>query len=117
MLKGFLLDAITMKRTELQNNSMHKYQRLLADAFNDKDLSVEKVLSKPLEMPWTKNLIMELIWRVVQQSLYGTKSTTELSTTEISEIYEVINRFTAQEWGISIEWPCEDSHWEQTDGR
>jgi hypothetical protein len=106
-----------MKRTNLQNNSMHLYQTQLAQAFNDEGLSVEKVLSKPLDMPWSKNLIMDLIWRVVQQSLYGTKSTTELSTIEISEIYEVINRFTAQEWGVSVPWPEEDSHLELTDER
>jgi hypothetical protein len=38
----------------------------------------------------------------------GKESTTELTTKEINELYEVINRATAEKLGISIEFPSNE---------
>jgi len=94
-----------MKRTLTQNSAMHKYFEMVASELCEMGLTVEKVLTKPLEIPWTPELVKELMWRRVQEAMFGKKSTTELTTKEVNEVYEVVARFLADKQGIVIEFP------------
>ena len=93
------------KRTPTQNNAIHLYCDLLAEAFNDAGLDIKHVLSKPIDLPWSKPSVKELIWRQVQQAVCDVESTTQLDTAQVGEIYEIINRHTAQTFGISVMFP------------
>lgn len=93
------------KRTPTQNKAMHLYFRMLAEAFNDAGLDVEETLSNPIDLPWSEYLIKELIWHKVQNAVCDVESTTKLDTAQVSEIYEIINRYTAQTFGISVMFP------------
>lgn len=62
-----------------------------------------------VEIPWNKSLVKDLIWKPIQKVMTGKASTTELNTVEPSEIYEVVNRFTAERFGVFCEWPSEES--------
>jgi len=54
----------------------------------------------------TKDNVKDEMIRPIMQALYPEKkSTTQLTTVEMQEVYEVCNRATAQKLGISIEWP------------
>lgn len=89
-----------MKRTLRQNASLHLMFKQLADALNEAGLDVRTTLSEELEHPWTPYLIKELIWRRVQKSMYGKKSTTQLETGEIDKIFEVIIRYLGETKGF-----------------
>tara|TARA_B100000809_G_scaffold152980_1_gene150360 strand:+ start:29 stop:445 length:417 start_codon:yes stop_codon:yes gene_type:complete len=96
------------QRTYLQNNAIHQYYRLLANAFNDAGFTVEKTLSKPLDISWSETLVKELIWRPVMSALTDKDSTSELVTSEVNVIYEEINNYTASK-GVHVAFPSRET--------
>lgn len=97
------------ERTLTQNKAMHKYFSLLANAFNDAGYTVEKVLTKPLNISWTEHLVKDILWRQVQEAMYGKKSTKELERVEVSKVYEEINNYTASSLGVHVPFPSKEN--------
>jgi len=102
------------RRTSLQNRSLYKYFHLLADALNNAGYDQRFVLAKMrqgVEVPWTKESIKQVIWKPIQEALYNTDSTTELSTVEPDEVVRVIDRFLSDRLGgfVGPEWPSIES--------
>jgi hypothetical protein len=95
-------------RTIPQNSAIHKYYDMLADSLNNAGYDVRAAMRHDAEIPWTRNLVKELIWRKVQLAMFDIESTTKLDTTQVSEIYEVINRHTAQTFAVSVAFPSKD---------
>lgn len=93
------------QRTKLQNNSMHKFYTDLAKAMNDAGYSIEETMSQPLDMDWTPSTIKDLLWRKVQIAMTGKHSTKDLTTKQVGEIYEVINRHLCQAFGVHVPFP------------
>jgi len=93
------------KRTGLQKRAHHLYCSLLAEALNDSGQDMRKTLKPESEIPWTMENIKNLMFKPVALAMFGTESTTELSTKQISEVYETLNRHTASKLGVSVIWP------------
>jgi len=93
------------QRTIRQNSSLHLYFTQLAEAFNDAGYDIKKTLSQDIAHPWTGVLIKELLWRVAQDSYLGKKSTTRLNKDEVSKVYDIVNRFVGEKFGIHIPFP------------
>lgn len=101
------VDLVTnKKRTLTQNAALHKYCKMLADALNAAGYDVRKTVKHNLDIPWNERLVKELIWRTVQEAVINDQSTTRLNTKQVSEVYEIINRYTAEKFGISVPFPC-----------
>jgi len=98
-------DVKTEQRTDKQNNSIHLYCQLLADALNNAGLDVQKTLDMSLSIGWTKVLVKMFIWAKVQKAMYGTTSTTELDTKQVSAVYDTINRYLSDSKGVSVAFP------------
>jgi hypothetical protein len=65
-----------------------------------------KALLKPhVEIPATEELIKDMVWRPVQKIMTGIESTTDLSTTDVNDIYQVVSRHLAEKHGISVAFP------------
>jgi len=94
-----------MIRTPTQNRSLHKYFSLLAEALNDSGNDMRKTLKPEVEIPWGSDNIKEQLFKPIAKAMFGTSSTTELSTKQISEVYETLNRHTASKLGVSVVWP------------
>lgn len=93
-------------RTNQQNAALHKYCSMLSDEFNNAGYDVRTTLSQDIEIPWTPTLIKELIFKKVMTAHYPEiTSTTKLDTAQVSVIYEIINRYTAEKHGVSVEFP------------
>ncbi len=92
-------------RTPKQNNSVHLYFDLLAQELNNAGYGVKKTLRHDIDIPWTPELIKLLMWKKVQEAMFSKKSTTQLDTSEISQVYEVINKHLAETVGISVPFP------------
>ena len=101
-------EAEKRKRTIQQNKAMHKYFRLLAESLNDSGLTIQRTLTKPLDIPWTEGAIKELIWKPVESAMYQKEKTSELEKPEVSEIYETINRHLSQTFGVHVPFPTRD---------
>ena len=108
------MDKKYPQRTSQQNRALHLYFRQLADELNDRGLSVQETLKPDVSIDWNERLVKELLFRPVQQALLGKKSTTELTTKEIDEVFDIINRHLGEKFGISIEFPSiETIMWRQ----
>ena len=100
--------ALIMDRTSAQNRSLHLYFTLLAKELNDSGQDMRKVLKESVEIPWGVVSIKDQMFKPIALAMFGKSSTTELSTKEISEVYEVLNRHTGEKLGISVIWPHEE---------
>jgi len=93
------------KRTPTQNNALHKYFELLADALNDAGLDMKRTLRQDIDIPWTKETIKEYLWKPIQRAQVMKGSTTELNTSEVSKIYETLNRHLGEKTGVFVPFP------------
>ncbi len=84
------------------------YFTQLAAALNDAGLDYKAVIdTSPVEIPWTPALVKEF-WKAIQEIQLGKGHTAELTTKEIDEVYDTLNRHLAQ-FGIAVSFPSEDS--------
>ena len=96
------------KRTLTQNASLHVYLEQLAWTLNEGGYDVRETITMPVD--FTKETVKEYMFKPIMKALYPDKlSTKELSTVEIQEVYENLNRLTSEKFGIGIDWPSNDS--------
>ncbi len=96
-------------RTLSQNSAAHLYFTRLSDALNDGGYDVGATIKIPVD--FTPDTVKEYLFKPVMKALYpGKTSTTELSTTELTEVYENLNRLTSGKFGIGMEFP---SYWNE----
>src|SRR5262245_52259127 len=103
-----------LQRTKVQNRALHLLFTKIAEELNAEGYDVRLVLQviaeNGIDMYWSKELVKELLWRRIQIKYLGKKSTTELdSTGEITEIYDMLNKFLGEQFGIHVPFPSEES--------
>lgn len=99
------------QRTDQQRKAIEVYCRNLADALNDAGLDQRAVMASMrdgVSLPWSQERVKDVLWREIQFAMLGKKSTTGLTTTEISAVYEPLNRWTAQTLGVSVQFPSRE---------
>ena len=87
------------KRTIRQNSALHLWCEQIAEAYNEKGLTVDAVISNfKMELYWGKETVKELIIRTAIKRMYGKDSTTKLlkGRQEIDKLVDVITKFNAQ---------------------
>ena len=94
-----------MQRTSQQNKALHKYFELVAEVLNNAGLDMRKALKPGIEIPWTKDAIKDYLWRPVQMEYLRKRSTTELTTKDIDKIYDILNRFLGEKFGLYEPFP------------
>jgi len=96
------------QRTNLQNNAMHLLFGQIADELNERGIEqkvIVELLDKYATVPWNTITVKEIIWRTLQKSLLLKQSTTALTTKEIDEVFEVMNREIFVPMGIELNFP------------
>lgn len=93
------------KRTTKQNRALHLYFTMVADALNLSGLDMKKVLKPEVDIPWNGGTIKEYLWRPLQKAQLQKESTTELTTKEIDLVFDTLNRFLGEKWGIHEPFP------------
>lgn len=93
------------QRTAQQNRALHKYFELVAEALNDAGYGVQTVLEKVMEISWSKSLVKDILWRHAQLKLLDKRSTTMLTTKDIDKVYDELNRFLGEKFGITESFP------------
>lgn len=97
-----------MQRSAQQNKAIWLYCEQLAEELNDAGYDMTAIEIK-IPSKFTKENVMELLFRPVMKHLYpGKDSTTQLQRTEVSEVYDVVNRATGQKFGVSLLFPGEE---------
>lgn len=103
-------DKVPVQRSKLQNRAIHAYLTMVANELQNQGQTMQdvvKVITK-VEITPTKENVKEIIWREIQKALYGKVSTTELTTDQVSKIYEVMSMFLAREFEIDLPFPSEE---------
>lgn len=95
------------QRTNPQNNALHKYCQEVCVELNNRGVTVAAVM-KDLEADFTMETV-KMMWRAFAKAKYGKTSTTELTTKQINEIYDEVNRHVAQ-FGIHLAFPSSDDY-------
>ena len=98
------------QRTEKQNNSLHRYFELIGAAMNESGWEMKRFFSvKPeIEIPWNKERVKENLWKTIQIIMTGKKSTKQLTTKEVNDIYEVFDRHISSVTGVHVEFPKDE---------
>ena len=94
-----------MNRTTRQNNSLHLYLRMLAEALNDAGKDMKYVLKDDVDIPWNEGMAKEFLWRPLQEVILDKASTTELDTDECDKVFRVLHRHMAEKHGVNVPWP------------
>lgn len=95
-----------MKRTNQQNKSLHKYLDELSRELNLQGIDV-KVMVKNLRVDATPEMMKE-IFRSIAKEKFQVSSTADLSTKQLTECYEEMNRLTSS-MGIAISFPSQEN--------
>lgn len=75
---------------------------------------MREVIRKEVDIPWTPYSIKEYIWKPIQKAKLGKKSTTKLTTKEIDQIYDTVNRVIGERTGVYVAFPSlEMMEWEE----
>lgn len=93
------------QRSAKQNSAMHVYLKMLSEALNNAGLDMRRVLKPSVDIPWTQQSAKDYLWRPIQKVMTGHKSSSKPKRGEYIEIYETLNRHTAEKFEISIPWP------------
>lgn len=96
-------------RTETQNKALHLYFTQLAEELNNAGYDMRKTLRNDIDIPWSGSTIKEYLFRPVMKAQLGKKSTTELTTKEIDQVFDVINRHLGEKLGIHVPFPSLES--------
>lgn len=102
-------EKIYPQRTGTQNRALHKMFGTLADELNERGLTILKTLKPSVEIPWNSTTIKELIWRPIQKAQLNKKSTTELTTIEIDQVFDTITKHLGEKFRIELEFPSIES--------
>lgn len=95
-------------RTSQQNKALHVFFQLLAEELNNAGLDMRKALKPEVDIPWTPSAIKEYLWRPVQKIQLQKHSTTELTSDEITKVYETLNRHLGEKFGLYVPFPSKE---------
>ena len=104
------MELTIQQRTDQQNKAMHLWFDLLASTFNEAGLDQRKVLKPSVEIPWTPEAIKEQLWRPVMKTYIEKDSTTELTPTEVTKIYDILNKHLGEKFHVFVEWPHRENY-------
>jgi hypothetical protein len=98
------------KRTPAQNNSMHLWLTDVATELNKQGQTLQAVVAqiKRAEVRPTMENLKEVVWRPYQIAAFGKESTTELTTEEVDKVYEGLNKFFGEHFGIHVPFPSQE---------
>jgi len=92
-------------RTNQQNRALHVLFNLLAEELNEHGLDMKKTLKPEVDIPWNPVTVKEYLWRPIQQAQLHKTSTKDLTTKEIDEVFDTINKHLGERLGIHVPFP------------
>ena len=95
------------QRTTLQNNALHKGCQNIADLLVEHGISLNVAL-KNLDVRPTMNTIKDA-YRSIAIVKFGVKSTANLTTTQINEVWVDLTKAISEATGLEIEFPSQES--------
>jgi len=107
------IDKLKKTRTSQQNRALHLWFTQLAEALNLAGWDMRKLIKQEVDISWSGISIKEYLWRPIQEIYLKKKSTTQLKTEEIDQIYDQVNRIVGQRTGVYVPFPSIDTLFEE----
>lgn len=99
------MDKEFPKRTVQQNKALHVLFELLASELNERGLDMRRTLKETIDIPWSRASVKEYLWKPVQKAQLDKQSTTELTTKEIDQVFDTLNRFIGEKFSFHVGFP------------
>jgi hypothetical protein len=98
------------KRTNPQNRAIHLFCEWVSFELNNAGLNRKLKLPNigVVNVLWTKDSVKEGVWKPIQKALLDKESTSDLSSKEVTEVYDQINLWLSEK-GISVPFPTEEN--------
>ena len=116
------INGEAMKRTDQQRKAIELYCKRVAEALDESGESVQTVFTMPVQI--TQENIKEHMFKVVQAALFpdmvddnGNISTTDLDSDQVTQVYENMNRITAERYKVGIDFPSIESMYNESQRR
>lgn len=103
------------QRTPKQRKAIEVYCREVADALDREGHTLQNVVAqiKKAEIRPTQENIKEVVFKPIAKVLFSVESTTELDTTQVDRVYEVMNKWLGDNFEIHVPFPTIHSILEQ----
>jgi hypothetical protein len=103
-------------RTALQNRALHKYIRDVANEMANNGHSLNVILKPTFEIPSNEKTFKHVIVHPLIKAIFGIESTKDMTTKQINELYDIINKQVGEHCQIHIPFPnTADMHFEELD--
>ena len=99
------IEPADKKRTVTQNNALHLYFKLLADSLTAGGFDAKATFAESANVPVTPEMIKDGLWKPVMKQITTKTSTAKLTTAEVGNIYEILNRHISETFGLHIPFP------------
>ena len=95
------------QRTLSQNNALHLYCQLLSQEFMARGIEMRDIIREEVPIQFTPEAVKIYLWKPIQIAMFGKRSTTQLTTTEVGEIYDQLNKIISErtKGEVSIPFP------------
>ena len=100
-----------MNRSLAQNRALHLYCKHLADELNDSGQYQKAIITQfkeGFEIPWTMEAVKHL-FQCVAYAMYEKEHTSDLTTTEIQDVYRIVDQRISEISGCRADWPSIES--------
>ena len=97
-------------RTARQSRALHLMFQLIADELNTNGMDMKKAFAKKpeVEIPWSGQAVKEYLWRPIMKAQLNKESTTKLTTIEVDQVFDTINKFFGETFGLHVPFPSID---------
>lgn len=101
----------TKLRTSTQNRALHLYLTLVADALDREGFTMQDVVKaiRRAEIRPTPQAMKEVVWKPLQEVMYGKRSTTELERAEVDRVFEAMNKWLGEQFELHVPFPSLES--------
>lgn len=87
---------------------MHLLFRKLSEDLNFLGLDAKVILKPTYQLWWTPEMIKRDLWKPLQKVMLGKESTTELTSEEVTKVYEQLAKVIGEKHGVEIEFPNQE---------
>ena len=109
---GKTVDLIEKKntRTTNQNSALHMLFGIMTNQLNELGLEFHYfgLKGQVLTTRYTPFICKEHLWRPIQITMFGIKSTTKINTEQINEIVDVLSKWFGEK-GVVIQFPSKET--------
>lgn len=98
------------QRSIQQNKSLHKALTEIANDLQTQGIERRTIISnlQGYEAPITMEFLKE-VYKTICYTMYGKTSTTDLTTKQMMDSWEVFSKFIAENYGVEYYWPSAEA--------